>query len=323
MRVLLVRLDGIGDAAVCVPLVAALREAGHDVGMALTTRNAGLFEPAALLAQHVLERIPWPAHGSTPESTARASAEIAALRYDVALIASEEPEAFTLAAGIPERVGFTTGLARPLKSLWVRACTTRTVSRSQRAGGEDAHEAEVMYRLGAGLVREPHPPADRERLRPLLDAPRFIERDGVQYQLMDEPLRIVVQAGPKWLATGVAPDAMRTAFERLARYARVVAAPGDAAWVREHTGVEPETFPNLRAWARALGAAEPLVTVDTGAAHVAGMIGVPVLDVFPDAGFERQVRRWRPWASAYRAFRASEVDGGPRTRFIETILDGL
>jgi ADP-heptose:LPS heptosyltransferase len=323
MRVLLVRLDGIGDAAVCVPLLAALRDAGHEIGVALTTRNAGLFDPSAILAEHVLGRIPWPAHGSTPESTARASAEIAALCYDVALIASEEPEAYALAAPIARRVGFTTGLVRPLKSLWVRARTTATVSRSQRAGRADAHEVEVMYRLGAGLVREASPPADPVRLRAVLDAPRFVERDGIRYELMDEPQRIVVQAGPKWVASGVPAPVVREAFERLARYGRIVAAPGDAAWVREQTRIEPETFPSLRAWVRALGAASPLVTVDTGAAHVAGMLGAPVVDVFPDRGFEAQVRRWRPWASPYRAFRASEVDGGPRSAFIEAVVDGF
>ncbi|MBV9409599.1 MAG: hypothetical protein JO164_12300, partial [Candidatus Eremiobacteraeota bacterium] len=191
MRVLLVRLDGIGDAAVCVPLLAALRAAGHEVGVALTTRNAGVFAPPAIVAEHVLERIPWPAHGSTPESTARAKAEIAAQRYDVALIASEEPEAFALAAPIRERVGFTTGFARPLKTLWVRLRTTRTVRRSQRVGGEAAHEVEVLYRLGAGLVRDPTPPADPALLRPLLLAG---PGNGGRVPLL-------VQAGPKWLAT--------------------------------------------------------------------------------------------------------------------------
>ena len=52
MRVLLVRLDGIGDAAVCTPLLVALLEAGHEVGIALTTRNAGLFAPHAIVAEH-------------------------------------------------------------------------------------------------------------------------------------------------------------------------------------------------------------------------------------------------------------------------------
>ena len=315
MRVLLVRLDGIGDAAVCAPLIVALLEAGHEVGVALTTRNAGTFAPQAIIAEHVLDRIPWPAHGSTPESTARANAEIAAMCYDVALIATEEPEAFLLAAPIRERVGFTTDWARPLKTLWVRSRTTRTVSRSQRAGGEDAHEAEVMYRLGAGLVRENDPPSDRWRLRRALLA----EPDThVHYET-----NIIVQAGPKWLDAGVDAATLRAVLERLAPYARVVAAPGEAEAVREIAGVMPQTFPTLRAWVEAVSRADLVVSVDTGAAHIAGMLCARVVDVFPDENFDAQVRRWRPWAAPYRAFRASEVGGGAGSAFIETILDGF
>jgi ADP-heptose:LPS heptosyltransferase len=323
MRVLLVRLDGIGDAAVCVPLLAALREAGHEIGVALTTRNAGLFARDAIVAEHVLERIPWPAHGSTPESTARASAEIAAARYDVALIASEEPEAFALAAPVRERAGFTTGWARPLKTLWVKSRTTRTVSRSQRAGGEDAHEVEVMYRLGAGLVRREAPPADAAMLRPLLTDDRVDGTDVASAGTRRPGGSLIVQAGPKWLASGVPAGVQRALFARLAPHARIVAAPGDAQAVRELTGIEPETFAGLRPWVEALASARAVVTVDTGAAHVAGMLGTPVVDVFPDAHFAAQVRRWRPWASPYRAFRASEVDGGAGSRFTETVLDGF
>jgi ADP-heptose:LPS heptosyltransferase len=85
----------------------------------------------------------------------------------------------------------------------------------------------------------------------------------------------------------------------------------------------PETFPSLRAWVEALSRADLVVSVDTGAAHVAGMLCGRVVDVFPDARFEAQVRRWRPWAAAYHAFRASEVSGGAGSAFIETILDGF
>ena len=320
MRVLIVRLDGIGDAAVCVPLIAALRDAGHEVGVALTTRNAGLFAPSAILAEHVLERIPWPAHGSTPESTARARAEIAAQRYDVALIASEEPEAFALAQEIRERVGFTTGFARPLKSLWVRANTTRTVSRSQRVGAEDAHEVEVLYRLGVGLVRSEKPPSDCRLLRTLLiEDPNLLAVDGA-----DNGSNVTTtQVGPKWLQAGVPPDTLRTVVTRLARYGRIVAAPSEAEAVQRLTGIAPETFESTRAWVEMIARSTTLVTVDTGAAHVAGMSCERVIDVFPDENFEAQVRRWRPWASLYRAFRASDVDGGPDSRFIEAVLNGF
>src|SRR5471030_1378058 len=102
-RILLVRLDGIGDALACTPLIHALRAAGHDVGLALSDRNSTVFAPGTAIATHVLERIPWPKHGSTPESHARAVAAIRAQHYDVALIASEEPEAYELARGIPVR----------------------------------------------------------------------------------------------------------------------------------------------------------------------------------------------------------------------------
>jgi ADP-heptose:LPS heptosyltransferase len=315
MRVLLVRLDGIGDAAVCTPLLAALRDAGHQVGVALTTRNAGLFAPSAIVAEHVLDRIPWPAHGSTPESTARAQAEIAAQRYDVALIASEEPEAFELAAPIGERVGFTTGWARPLKTLWVRARTTRAVERAQQIGGEDAHEVEVLYRLGvaAQLVASAAPSADPARLRPLICDGGDGSRDYV-----------LLQAGMKWAASGVPDATLAEVVARLEPYdVRVVAGPAEVELVRTALGVVPETFADLRSWVEALDCARCVVTVDTGAAHVAGMLGTPVVDVFPDAHFVAQVRRWRPWAAPYRALRASAVAGGAGRPVVEAVLDGI
>jgi ADP-heptose:LPS heptosyltransferase len=71
-RILLVRLDGIGDALVCAPLVAALRDAGHELGALLTTRNQTVFAERAFERVHAVERIPWPRHGATPESRARA-----------------------------------------------------------------------------------------------------------------------------------------------------------------------------------------------------------------------------------------------------------
>ncbi|MDB5041956.1 MAG: hypothetical protein JWN27_2682 [Candidatus Eremiobacteraeota bacterium] len=312
MRVLLVRLDGVGDAAVCVPLVAGLRAAGHEVGVALTTRNAGIFAPHAILAEHVLERIPWPAHGSTPASTARARDEIAALRYDAALIASEEPEAYALAQPIAQRVGFTTGWARPFKTLWVRRRVTRAVSREQRSGSGDAHEVEILYRLGAGLVASREPSADAAALRTVLADAAAPARAGV-----------LLQAGTKWNSTGVPDDVLRRVVAALEpRGLRVIAAPQEAAAASKALGVTAETFASLRDWVAAIDGADTVITVDTGAAHVAGMLGVRVLDVFPDRDFAAQVRRWRPWAGPYSALRASALTGGAGQPLIETAFDG-
>ena len=56
-RVAIVRVDGIGDALMLVPLVAALRDAGHELGAVLSTRNRDAFAPGTFARVHALERI--------------------------------------------------------------------------------------------------------------------------------------------------------------------------------------------------------------------------------------------------------------------------
>ncbi len=312
-RVLLVRLDGIGDALVCTPLIAALRAAGHEVGIALSDRNAGVFAADTACATHVLERIAWPKHGSTPASHARAVAEIAASGYDVALIASEEPEAYELAAPVAERVGFTTGWAKPFKSAWIARRVTTAIRRAATVRGTAEHEAEVMFRLGAGLVETP-PERDALRLR------RWIAGAGP----VPERRGLLVQLGAKWNALGVAAAALARVTAALrARGARFIAAPAErAALAAQLPDLAIDSPPDVRAWIGAIDGAAALVSPDTGAAHAAGMLGVPVVDVFADADFDAQTRRWRPWASSNIVVRASEVTRAPET-LIGGALDGL
>lgn len=312
-RVLLVRLDGIGDALVCTPLIAALHAAGHQLGLALSDRNAEVFAPGTAAATHVLERIPWPRHGSTPASRARAETQIGSAGYDVALIASEEPEAYELAAPVPQRVGFTTGWAKPFKSAWIKRRVTRAVARAATVRGGDAHEAEIMLRLGAGLVDGP-PERDAARLRPWIAGDVAVpERRGV-----------LVQLGAKWNALGVNDALLGRMLTALrGRGARFIAAPAErAATSARFPGVEIEAPATTRAWIAAVDAAAAVVTPDTGAAHLAGMLGVPVVDVFADAHFDAQTRRWRPWASSSIVVRASELARAPET-LIAQALDAV
>jgi ADP-heptose:LPS heptosyltransferase len=312
-RVLLVRLDGIGDALVCTPLIAALREAGHELGLALSDRNAEVFATGTAVATHVLERIPWPRHGSTPASRARADAEIAAQHYDVALIASEEPEAYELAGPVPRRIGFTTGWAKPFKSAWIKRRVTTAISRHATVRGGDAHEAEILLRLGRDFITGP-PERDAARLRPWITGAAAIpERQG-----------LLVQLGVKWNALGIADTVLaRLAASLRERGARFIAAPAECdAMHAQFPALTLDAPATTRAWIAAVDGAAALVSPDTGAAHLAGMIGVPVIDVFPDAGFEAQTRRWRPWASSSIVVRASELARSPET-LIAQALDAL
>jgi ADP-heptose:LPS heptosyltransferase len=312
-RVLLVRLDGIGDALVCTPLIAALRDAGHELGLVLSDRNASVFAAGTAVATHVLDRIPWPRHGSTPLSRARADAEIALQRYDVALVASEEPEAYDLAAPVPRRIGFTTGWAKPLKSLWIKRRVTTAVPRAATVNGADAHEAELLLRLAGDLVTTPAE-RDAARLRPwITGAVPVPQRSG-----------LLVQLGAKWNALGVADAALALLMRMLReRGARFIAAPGERDAMRaQFPALAVDAPATTRDWIGTVDGAAALVSPDTGAAHLAGMIGVPVVDVFPDAGFDAQTRRWRPWASSSIVVRASELTLAPET-LIAQALDAL
>ena len=310
---LLVRLDGIGDALVCTPLIAALRAAGHELGLALSDRNRDLFAGGTADATHVLDRIPWPAHGSTAASRARADAEIAAVRYDIALVASEEPEAYELVAPIPQRIGFTTGWAKPLKSAWIKRRMTAVVPRAATVRGESVHEADIMFRLGRGLVAGP---AERD--------PAVLRTFIAGSDSAPARAGIVVQLGAKWDAIGVAADALNRVMTVLReRGARFLASPAEVAAMRARFPDLPVDAPaDTRAWIGAIDAAGTLVSTDTGAAHLGGMLGVPVVDVFPDAHFDVQTRRWRPWASSSIVLRASQLSRTPE-RLIAQALDAV
>jgi ADP-heptose:LPS heptosyltransferase len=293
-----------------------LRDAGHAVGMALSDRNRDIFAPGVLYARHVLDRIPWPRHGSTPESTRIARERIAAAHYDVALIASEEPEAYALAVGIPRRVGFTTGWAKPLKSLWVGRKLTTRVRRAASIGNGRAHEAEIIFGLagGLGLHAEPEPTRDPARLRPLILASAPAPGN-----------HIVVQLGRKWSAIGLDPATAGTIVSALTeRGARLVASraeEADAALLC--SGAAFIVCRDLVSWKQVIGGARLVVTPDTGAAHLAGMLGIPVVDCFPDANASAQIARWHPWAAPYTAFVARELRGGAGVARIERAVDAL
>jgi ADP-heptose:LPS heptosyltransferase len=293
-KIVLIRVDAIGDALVTTPLIAALRENGHQVGVVLSDANADIFDEHAIVWSHVLERIPWPRHGSTATSHRRTLAEMRERQYDVALIASEEPEAYAIAreAGNRERIGFHNGWQKPFKSLWIATQCTSTIYRPALASRSNEHEVETLYRLGARFVASSAPPRDPAQLAQLLLA-----------AVPDRDTSVVVQLTPKWRASGVSDDALVSTLRALApRELRAVAAASEkdfAAAIAARASVGLDVFATLAPWKTAVAQAATIVTPDTGSAHLAGMLGTPCVDCFPHEDFVLREKRWSPWAAPY------------------------
>jgi ADP-heptose:LPS heptosyltransferase len=310
-------LDGIGDALVCAPLVAALRDAGHELGAVFSTRNREAFASSAFAHVHVLERIPWPKHGSTPASRAEALAQARAVGYDVALIVSEELEAYEFArdAKIARRIGFINGWEKPLKTVRVRALLDEALVRPASAARVEEHEVETVFRLGHDYQAEPVPTREVARLAPLvLDAPAVPHG------------RVVLQLSRKLEPAGL--DARTWVLVARALRSRTgpllaVADEPELAQTVAAAGIEV-ALPGAAEWKQTIAGARALIAPDSGAIHVAGMLGVPSLALFaPGPAVARDVLRWKPWAAAGTARLVAPPGGDFLARDISADVERL
>lgn len=316
-RILLVRLDGLGDALVCVPALESLRRALPiaEFGALCTSRNASLFERSRVSRIHVLD---------DEAGEIAMAAELRAAGYTDALVATEEPIGYRLAraSGAQRRSGFWHRFEKPLKSLWQRTQLTDAVYRPAAWVEAPEHEVNALHRLALRLGAAGAAPGDPTALRAWLDvAPpdAAATADAMAFQLAS-----------KWLAHGWDARAI-AALARIAlrasphRRCVLLGGPYDAGLARdvmEQVGAASDEGSIVLAppaalplWLRDISAASVLVTPDTGAAHAAGMLGVPVVDVFEEERFAQLSRQWRPWAAPSRCLARPEYIAGAETAF--------
>ncbi|MGH7662348.1 MAG: glycosyltransferase family 9 protein [Vulcanimicrobiaceae bacterium] len=293
--VLIIRLDAIGDALALTPLLRALSDRAIAVDLVMTDRNAEIFTPRAARQVHIS---PFALRSSTPETLATIRAfgrELAAQHYDCVLVATEDPGGYRLASavGAPIRAGFANGWGKPLKTLWVRKHLTRTVFRSAGLSPQKKHECEVIWSLAQPWL-DGEPPYDATRLSPLIlrDAQ---PKDG----------RILLQATSKWERLEIRFDDVATLVAELLSRPNfsLIASTEEASFAQRlaaATQAPLQLCEDLRPWKAAIARASAIIAPDSGAVHLAGMLGTPVIAVFPPiAEFDSQIARWYPWAAPY------------------------
>jgi ADP-heptose:LPS heptosyltransferase len=304
--VLIIRLDAIGDALALTPLLAALRADAIPVDVVLRRGNAGVFASRAARRIVIGDFNLRSSDRATIDAIEALGRELQTQHYSHVLVATEDPGGYRLAraTGAPVRIGFTHAWGKPFKTLWTQRFLTRSIHRSAGEDRRRPHECEVLFRLAAPLLGEQEPTRNLERLRPLI-----LEAEPPP----DE--RVAVQITDKWERLGMGFDCVVELVHRIAELApvRLLGARTEAAYTERitlATATAVESFADLAPWKGAIGAATALVTPDSGALHVAGMVGTPVVAVFPPSrDFTSRVARWAPWASSYRIVQAG--DGWP------------
>ncbi len=301
--VLIIRLDAIGDALALTPLLAAMRRSAIPVDVVLQRSNAGVF--ASRAARRIVTT-DLQLRSSVPSNLAaidRLGRELQRAEYSHVLVATEDPGGYRLACavGAPVRIGFADARGKPFKALWARRLLTAVVFRSAGLDRRGPHECEVLFRLGAPLVGSDPPTRDLAELRPLV-----IESEPAP----DE--RVAVQITDKWERLGIEFEDVVDMIHRLSAIAtlHLLSVRAEALYAKRIALAARHAvsyYDELEPWKAAIGAAAAIVTPDSGAMHVAGMIGTPVVGIFPRTrDYVLQVARWAPWAAPHRIVPAGE-----------------
>ncbi|MGB6987421.1 MAG: glycosyltransferase family 9 protein [Candidatus Aquilonibacter sp.] len=299
--VLVIRLDAIGDALALTPLLAALRQRAIPVDLVMRAVNAEIFSSRAA---HAIYVAPLTLRSSTLANRRAIRQFGARLRendYSDTLVATEDPGGYRLAraVGSQNRVGFVNGWGKPFKTIWASLILTRTIVRSAGLDARAPHECVVLWQLGERLVGNMMIPRDASVLRPLI-----LENDVSRGE------RIAFQVSDKWERLGIEFAQVVRALRATAQIGTVhaIAASSESAYaqrVESSSGIAVERFAALTPWKEAIANAAAIVAPDSGAVHLAGMVGTPVVAVFPPIrNFDLQLARWAPWAAPYRALRA-------------------
>jgi ADP-heptose:LPS heptosyltransferase len=301
--VLIIRLDAIGDALALAPSIAALRRHAVAVDVVLRHSNANAFAPYAARDVIVADFELRDGSRSNVNAIERLGRDLRERQYTHALVATEDEGGYRLAAAVaaPTRIGFEDPWTKPLKALWARRILTKSVYRSAGLSARSEPECATLFKLVESLAGGEKPTRDLERLRPLV--------------LESEPApdhRVAVQITDKWERLGIPLESVVDLVRRLAASGELhlLSSRNESAYaqsVERATGLAVSYFDNLPSWKAAIAAAAALVAPDSGAVHVAGMTGTPVVAVFPPMRlYDAWVARWAPWATAHRIVRADE-----------------
>ena len=302
--VLIIRLDAIGDALALTPLLAALRRRALPVDLVLRRANAarlclaGGENDRSCGLRAALERSRESSRHRTPRP------RVARMRrIRTSWSRPRIPGATASRARSARRFGLvlrTSGASRS-RRFGRASFSPAAIYRSAGLDPRAPHECEVLFRLAAPLIGNEQPTRDSAELRPLV-----LER---------EPLpdnRIAIQITDKWERLGLSLEDVVDLVRRVAAGGtpHLLAARREATYAERLascTGVAVTYFDELEPWKAAIGAAPAIVAPDSGALQVAGMVGTPVVGIFPPGRhYALQVARWAPWAAPHRIVRADK-----------------
>lgn len=289
---MLSRLDRVGDLILSTPAIATLRASfpGAHITIACSAYNAVVVDRSP----DVDTVSPLPA-GMTP---AEFGATFRHVDLGIALAPNVADMRLIGASRAPRRIGYTYErryLTRAVAQLWL---TDLLVSNADPARCEREPGRFVMHEVDQVLAL-----ARRAGAAEIVPDLRVVVESGDRERVADLPEGpITVHLGRRWTEHGSTTESLLELLRELRTLGRpLVATYGAdaielASAVRE-SGVVDRMVGGLTfgAWAAAFERAACIVTIDTGATHVASAMRRPTVVLFEHAYFWLNSQEWSPY----------------------------
>ncbi len=293
MRILLTRTDRVGDLILSTPAIASMRRSFPDAHITLACSRYN-----AVVVEHSpdIDALVMLGEGENPRAF---GARFRDIDLAVALAPRDIDHRLVAATRAPRRVGYTYRRRYLARLLLRGALTDLVLSAADPALAERnpeqivAHEVdqllEVVRRAGAETLAH-------DLVLPISD------EDRAAADVLVPHGAIIIQLGRRWTEAGSTTDsciALIVALRALGRpLIATAAADGHslANAVRE-AGVCDGVLTDLPfgVWAAAFARAGCVVTVDTGATHVASAVGTPEVVLFEHRWFALASQEWSPY----------------------------
>ena len=320
MRILLSRTDRIGDLVLSTPAIATVRASFPNAHVAIVTSE---YNRVVVERNDDVDELIVMPNGACPQAIGRR------LRgYDLAVALAPRAVDLKLVGSTraPVRVGYT------YERRWLARLTARLyVNRLMISEADPALcdrdprrtvRHEVMQLLDLVALAGAHQRVFRLRLD-VTDADRAAVRD-----LPRDP--IVLHLGRRWFSNGSTLGGTIAIVQRLAQFAPVVITCArdceDVADAFEASGAVARLLRSLpfHEWAAVFERGRVVVTVDTGATHVASAVHRPTVVAFEHRYFLLNSQEWSPYGVPHVLVRKpANEDPESIARFGDEIVDGV
>ena len=330
-RILLIRIDHLGDAILSTPMLEALCKhyPNAEITCIVSERTLPLFENDPRIAALVSFEL-----RSASKSEKRSLANwVRAQRFDIAISLSEKfwPAVWAGYSGAALRIGFDAGWYLPLHALWRRAAYNRRVfTQSNPTVPSPKHEVErymdLLRPLGIddrpGKLTLPLKSEDAVWAQELVNTwgirpdqkpvgfhfSALWGNEGWPETIQVEIIRAILRQLPNLVVVGTAGPGERDLLLRL---------QDDLPKERFHLAQDM----TLSQWGHLAGRFHAYVSFETGSAHVGAAAGTPVLMVFHHKEFSHRSTRWTPWGVPNRVMQRPTYSDATGREFVEKLAE--